>query len=82
VKWRVVGAVLLALVYAGLWVLAIGGASDGASALVGPLVTLPVLVLLIAAGNWFQHWTGIRREGPKFARPAAEHDTPRDAPGP
>ena len=56
-RWRLVGAALALLFYALLWL----AVAAGATALVAPAVVLPVLVLLIAGGNWLQHWLGISR---------------------
>jgi hypothetical protein len=69
-RWRLVGAALALLFYVGLWVLV----AAGATSLAGPLITLPVIVALVAGGNWLQHWLGIQRRAPQFSTP------PRDAP--
>jgi hypothetical protein len=52
----------------------------GARVLMAPLIVIPVLVVLIAGGNWLQQWLGIERPSPKFTVPAPrdEHE-PRDA---
>lgn len=71
-RWRLVGVALVLAFYAGLWALV----AAGATSLEGVLITFPVLVLLIAGGNWLQHWLGIQRRPPQFSGPSrdAEHD--------
>jgi hypothetical protein len=71
-KWRLVGLALGFLTYLGLWVVAIAGSP----ALAAVLITLPVLVFLIAAGNGLQHWLGISHRAPQFARPVRPDDEP------
>ncbi len=75
---RLGGAALALAFYAGLWVLV----AAGASSLEGVLITLPVIVALIAGGNWLQHWLGIERRAPQFSGPAgdAEHDDGASSP--
>jgi hypothetical protein len=52
----------------------------GARVLLGPLVVIPVLVVLIAGGNWLQHWLGVERPSPKFTQPAPQKERgPTDA---
>jgi protein-S-isoprenylcysteine O-methyltransferase Ste14 len=76
-KWRLVGVAVVALFYVGLWV----SVAAGASWLEAPLITIPVLVLLIAGGNWLQHWLGVLRRAPQFSRPgSAEGDDGDHAP--
>jgi hypothetical protein len=67
VRWRLVGIAIGALFYLGLWVCV----AAGATGLEGLLVTIPVLVVLIAGGNWLQHWLGVQRRAPQFSRPGA-----------
>jgi hypothetical protein len=68
-RWRLVGCGLALLFYVGLWVLV----AAGVTSLAGPLITIPVIVALVAGGNWLQHWLGIQRRAPQFSSP------PRDA---
>jgi hypothetical protein len=70
VTWRIVGAALCLAAYGFGWVLVVAGAK----VLIGPLVVVPVLVFLIAAGNWLQHWLGITRPAPKFRTPERQPD--------
>jgi hypothetical protein len=80
VKWRLVGLALGLCFYAALWV----GVAAGATGLEGVLITVPVLVLLIAGGNWLQHWLGVQRRPPQFARPGTgeRHDDDAAPPPP
>lgn len=65
ITWRLVGVVVGVLAYAGAWVLV----AAGATSLEPLLVTFPIIVVLIAAGNYLQHWLGITRRPPRFAEP-------------
>ena len=65
-------------VYAGLWVLV----AAGATSLEGVLVTFPVIAVLIAGGNWLQHWLGIQRRAPQFSGRAGDAEHERRAPAP
>jgi hypothetical protein len=71
-RWRLVGTALALAFYAGLWVLV----AAGATSLEGVLITFPVIVALIAGGNWLQHWLGIQRRAPQFSGRTgdAEHE--------
>jgi hypothetical protein len=70
-RWRLLGAALAVAFYAGLWVLV----AAGATSLEGVLITFPVIVALIAGGNWLQHWLGIQRRAPQFSGPSdVEHE--------
>jgi hypothetical protein len=73
-RWRLVGVALGLAFYAGLWVCV----AAGATGLRGLLITVPVLVLLVAGGNWLQHGLGIRRRAPQFSQPPADAE-PDDA---
>ena len=75
-RWRLVGAALVLAFYAGLWVCV----AAGATGLRGVLITVPVLALLVAGGNWLQHGIGIQHRAPQFSRPTADNE--RDEPGP
>lgn len=66
--WRLVGVGLALFFYAALWVCVLAGARS----LVAPLVVFPVIVLLIAGGNWLQHWLGIERRAQQFSRPGTD----------
>jgi len=61
-----------------LYTLAWVAALEGSNALLAVLVTSAVLVVLIAGGNWLQHWLGIRRRPPQFARPDIRADARDD----
>ena len=76
-RWRLVGAALGLVFYAGLWVLVAAGAAN----LEGVLITFPVIVLLIAGGNWLQHWLGISRRAPQFSRPSSDAEPDEGAAG-
>ena len=76
IKWRLAGLAILALFYVGLWLCVMAGATG----LVGVLITIPVLVLLIAGGNWLQNWLGVQRRAPQFSRSAAEGERDDGAP--
>ena len=76
IKWRLAGIAIGALFYVGLWL----AVAAGATWLEDVLVTIPALVLLIAGGNWLQHWLGVQRRAPQFSRPGA--DAERDDAGP
>jgi len=69
-KWRLVGVAIVGLFYLGLWM----SVTAGATWLEGPLITIPVLVLLIAGGNWLQHWLGVQRRPPQFSSPGPDED--------
>jgi hypothetical protein len=75
-KWRLLGVAIVACFYVGLWICV----DAGATWLEAPLLTIPVLVLLIAGGNWLQHWLGVTRRAPQFSRPRT--DDGGEAPGP
>ena len=51
----------------------------GWTVLSGPLIALPVIVVLVGAGNLFQGWLGIERRAPQFSRP--NHDATSDGDG-
>lgn len=73
-KWRLIGLAILFLFYALAWL----EVTAGARVLVGPLVVVPVIVILVAAGNWLQSWLGIDRPSPKFTE--REHHDETSAP--
>jgi hypothetical protein len=84
-RWRLVGVALGLLVYGLLLIVATGPAhgvrqSEEQAALLGLLITVPVLVLLVAGGNWLQHWLGIHRRPPQFAEPPREDEERGTAP--
>lgn len=64
--WRTTGLVCCLVGYGVAWLAEVAGAR----ALLAPLVIIPVLVFLIAGGNWLQQWLGIDRPSPKFTQPA------------
>jgi hypothetical protein len=70
-RWRLTGLALGAVAYAGLFVVALAGSR----ALADVLIALPVLVFLVAGGNYLQHWLGIRRPSPRFAPPPRRPDS-------
>ena len=67
--WRNTGLACCLVGYGVAWLAEVAGAR----ALLAPLVVIPVLLVLLAGGNWLQHWLGIERPSPKFSEPA-----PRD----
>jgi hypothetical protein len=73
VIWRITGLACCLVGYGVAWLAEVAGAR----VLLGPLVVVPVLVVLIAGGNWLQHWLGVERPSPKFTQPA-----PREERGP
>ncbi len=75
-RWRLVGVALALAFYAALWVL-VGG---GAASLESVVITFPVIVALIAGGNWLQHWLGIERRAPQFSGPPRDDDDDGTAP--
>jgi hypothetical protein len=77
-KWRLVGAMLVLLVYGALWV----GYAAGATMLLSPLVVAPAIVVLVAAGNLLQGWLGIGHRAPQFAQRADAGDEQGDGPAP
>jgi hypothetical protein len=75
-RWRIVGGVLALFVYGLLVLGAIAGAPDFAAV----VVTIPVLVFLIAAGNGLQHWLGIKRRSPQYAERVRDDEPRRPQP--
>jgi len=69
-RWRLVGVALAVAFYAVLWVCV----AAGETGLRGALITVPVLVLLIAGGNWLQHGIGIERRAPQFSRRSVDRE--------
>jgi hypothetical protein len=69
VIWRNTGLACCLVGYGVAWLAEVAGAR----ALLAPLVVIPVLLVLLAGGNWLQHWLGIERPSPTFSEPA-----PRD----
>jgi hypothetical protein len=65
-KWRLVGVMLGLTLYGALWICY----TAGATALLGPLVVAPAIVVLVAAGNLLQGWLGIGHRAPQFAHRA------------
>ena len=49
----------------------------GATSLEGVLITIPVIAVLVAGGNWLQHWLGIQRRSPQFSRPSRDAEPRR-----
>jgi hypothetical protein len=74
-KWRIVGCALGFALYVMLWVCVFAGWT----VLAGPLIALPVIVVLVGAGNLFQGWLGVERPAPRFSRPT--HDATNDGDG-
>jgi hypothetical protein len=68
--WRITGAVVGVLAY----VLVLLGAIAGSPAAAAIVVTVTALVVLVGGGNWLQHWLGIHRRAPQFARPVRPQD--------
>jgi len=73
-KWRLVGAMLVLVVYGAFWV----AYAAGATALLSPLVVAPAIVFLVAAGNLLQGWLGIGHRAPQFAQRADADDDSGD----
>ena len=71
-KWRLVGLVLALCFYALLWLVVVAGGT----ALVAPLIVVPVIALLVAGGNWLQHWLGITHSPPQYAEPSSDVEEP------
>ena len=71
--WRLTGLVFGLLAYGALWLTELAGAH----VLLAPLIVFPVLLFLVAGGNWLQHWLGIERPSPTFSAPARPEE--RDA---
>jgi len=73
VIWRNTGLACCLVGYGVAWLAEVAGAR----ALLAPLVVIPVLLVLLAGGNWLQHWLGIERPSPKFSEPAPcdEHES-------
>ncbi|HUD68612.1 MAG TPA: hypothetical protein VMQ40_00070 [Acidimicrobiales bacterium] len=71
--WRNTGLACCLVGYGVGWLAEVAGAR----ALLAPLVVIPVLLVLLAGGNWLQHWLGIERASPKFSEPAPrdEHES-------
>ncbi len=74
-RWRIVGCALGFTFYAVLWVCVFAGWT----VLAGPLIALPVIAVLVGAGNLFQDWLGVERRAPQFSRP--NHDATNDGDG-
>ena len=72
--WRLTALGVGFVLYTLAWVAAL----EGSTALLAVLVTSTVLVVFIAGGNWLQHWLGIRRRPPQFARPDIRADAGDD----
>ena len=71
--WRLTGLAFGLVAYGIAWLAVVAGAR----VLVAPLIVIPVLVVLVAGGNWLQQWLGIERPSPKFTEPAPgdEHES-------
>jgi uncharacterized protein (DUF2062 family) len=63
--WTKLTIVVGIALYVGLWVIA----ANGATSLVGPLAVPPILLVLVAGGNWLGHFMGVSSKPPKFKQP-------------
>ena len=68
--WRLTGLAFCLVAYGVAWLVEVAGAR----VLLAPLLVVPVLVVLIAGGNWLQQWLGIERPSPKFSQPVSRED--------
>lgn len=82
-RWRLVGLSLCLLAYALLWLLEQNAANPALhTQLFGLVVTIPALLVLLAAFNLLGDWMGVKHRAPQFREPdrPATDEEPRADP--